>query len=98
MSAETVDRKARRLLDSGKVEVVKLMARLRVVNVRGDSGVTHRVVWQARLDQWRCSCRTRPQVRCSHIAAAELAVLRRLPPQGGCWHSLKRGWRPRLSP
>jgi hypothetical protein len=98
VTAETVDAKGRRLLDDGKVTIIKLMARTKVVTVVGDSGLVHRCIWQARTDAWLCSCRTPPKVRCSHIAAAELATLRRLPHTGGCWYSLQRGWRPRMSP
>jgi hypothetical protein len=98
MTAETVDAKGRRLLDSGHVQVVKLMARTKLVTVVGDSGLVHRCIWQARTDAWLCSCRTPARVRCSHIAAAELAVLRRTPPTAVVWRTGGRGWVPRMSP
>lgn len=98
MTAETVDAKGRRLLDAGHVQVVKLMARTRVVAVVGDSGLVHRCIWQVRTDAWVCSCRTPAKVRCSHVVAAELAVLARLPHTGVVWRWGGRGWRTRMAP
>jgi hypothetical protein len=96
MSAETVEAKARRLLEAGKVEVLKIQPRRRLVLVTGDSGI-HRVLWQARVGDWLCSCPAPPKVRCSHIVAAELAVRGRLP-ESAVWWSDAHGWQARQAP
>jgi hypothetical protein len=69
MTGGTIQSKAHRLLCAGRVRVVKVEERRRLVLVKGDTGV-HRVLWAA--NRWVCSCPS--QRRCSHILAAELVV------------------------
>jgi hypothetical protein len=96
VTRESIEAKARRLLEAGNVEVVKIQPRRRLVLVTGDTG-THRVLWQATVGDWLCSCPTPPKVRCSHIAAAELALRGRLP-ESAVWWSDEHGWQARQAP
>jgi len=93
MTASTIDAKAARLLKDGRVTIVRLSPRWRVLTVQGDSGA-HRVIWREGHG-WVCSCPA--TVRCSHIAAAELAVRGRLA-ESAVWYSPRDGWKERQAP
>lgn len=88
---ETLDDKARRLIVQGRVRVVDLKPRRRVVTVQGDTG-THRVVWIR--NQWHCSCPARGE--CSHARAAELASIAAMGETASWWDGA--AWRARRSP
>jgi len=94
MTAETIEDKAARLLEDGRVTIVKLIPRWRVCTVEGDSGRRHRVIWRQGAG-WICSCPA--TVRCSHIAAAEMAVRGRLA-ESAVWYSPRDGWQERQAP
>jgi hypothetical protein len=95
VTGETVDAKARRLIADGRVTVVEVKPRRRLVTVQGDTG-THRVLWLHTQNGWRCSCPSRAE-ECSHTRAAHLAVLDRLP-ESAVWYSRRDGWQQRMAP
>lgn len=92
MTAATVEAKARLLLEAGNVEVVAVRPRGGSALVT-DDGALRVVAWRHGR-RWACSCPAPAEMTCCHIAAAQLAVLGRLPPSEVLWSDI-HGWQAR---
>lgn len=69
---ENARTKALRLLVEGRVMVLRLDSAGCLADVRGDSGVIRRVVFDSHVGDWSCPCEARG--RCSHILATAMVV------------------------
>lgn len=67
---ENAERKALRLLVTGRVMVKRLDSRGVLADVRGDSGAVRTIVYER--GSWSCSCPARS--RCAHARAVQLVV------------------------
>jgi uncharacterized Zn finger protein len=68
---ESADVKGRRYLTEGRVIVRRMAGEIVLADVRGDTGVVHKVTHRPGKG-WRCSCAARG--RCSHLVALQLVT------------------------
>lgn len=71
---ENAETKARRLLVEGRVMIRRLDERGALTDVRGDSGVLRRVIFDAFAELWSCDCPARSE-KCAHVLAVAAVVV-----------------------
>lgn len=76
VSRESAATKSLRLLVSGRVQVRRVDERGVVAEVRGDSGILRRVMFDPYSEAWSCDCEARG--RCSHVRAVAAVVVVRV--------------------
>jgi uncharacterized Zn finger protein len=70
---ENAATRARRLLVEGRVQIRRCDERGVLADVRGDTGVLRRVLWDAHAEMWSCGCPARS--RCAHVLAVAAVVV-----------------------
>jgi uncharacterized Zn finger protein len=71
---ENAATRARRLLVESRVMIYRVDERGVLADVRGDSGVLRRVVWDTYAGLWSCDCPARSE-RCAHVRAVAAVVV-----------------------
>ena len=76
MSRESAHEKGRRLLQEGRLRVLRIeKTGLIVAECRGDSGEVYDLGFDPGPREWRCGC-LEMKGRCSHLIALQLVVVR----------------------